>query len=153
MKNIITLSLIVYSLFAQLTRSNNVVYDDNTNLYWQDDISAKNHANSWSGAINDCNTLTLDNKDDWRLPNINELYSIIDHTLYNPPIYSTFVNSSNTSYWSSTTSYNSSTQAYSIRFYYGSIELKSKSLNHTLRCVRGGKDYIEHDSGIIFYDK
>ena len=39
---------------------------------------------NWSNSISYCEALTLGNRSDWRLPNINELGSIIDYTKSNP---------------------------------------------------------------------
>jgi hypothetical protein len=43
-------------------------------------------------AINYCKNLTLDGVSGWRLPNINELYTLADITHYDPAIDSTFEN-------------------------------------------------------------
>jgi hypothetical protein len=42
----------------------------------------------WQAALDYCNTLDLDGRDDWRLPNVRELQSIVDHTMlesHEPP--------------------------------------------------------------------
>ena len=60
----------------------------------------------WYDAINNCENLDYAGWNDWRLPNINELMSIVDHERYSPafdtmffvPPYDLY-----TPYWSSTT--------------------------------------------------
>jgi hypothetical protein len=56
-----------------------VVFDPSTGLYWEDTAhSTQCHGvkMSWENAINYCESLSLQNYDDWRLPNINELQSM-----------------------------------------------------------------------------
>jgi len=60
----------------------------------------------WYDAINACENLDFAGHDDWRLPNINELMSIVDHSRYNPAfdtLFFTPLPDTWTPYWSSTT--------------------------------------------------
>ncbi|MCP4680258.1 MAG: DUF1566 domain-containing protein [Deltaproteobacteria bacterium] len=50
-------------------------YDDETELYWQNPPSE--FYMPWNNAYNHCDGLTLGGFDDWRLPNIDELISLI----------------------------------------------------------------------------
>ena len=93
--------LLSTSLSADYSKTNGVVTDNTTNLQWQDDVASV--SKTWSQAITYCETLSLDGRSDWRLPNKNELLSIVDYTKSNPAIDSTFVNITSSSYWSSTT--------------------------------------------------
>lgn len=97
----ILLVLITFSLsYAEFTRSNEMVTDSKTGLVWQDDAAP---ASSWQGAINYCEALTLGGDNDWRLPNMNELTSIVDYTYStSPAISNVFVNTVSNYYWSST---------------------------------------------------
>lgn len=84
------------------TRENDVVTDTNTKLQWQD--NGEYEKLSWQSAIDYCEDLVLDGKSDWRLPNINELQSIIDRSEYGSRyFYDIFTNNSSATYWSSTT--------------------------------------------------
>ena len=58
-----------------------VVIDKTNKLMWQDNGGAV-VSNSWTSAINYCESLEFSGFDDWRLPNINELYSISDPSKY-----------------------------------------------------------------------
>jgi hypothetical protein len=60
----------------------------------------------WYDAINNCENLDYAGWSDWRLPNINELMSIVDHGRYSPAFDTMFFvppYDVNTPYWSSTT--------------------------------------------------
>jgi hypothetical protein len=123
-------------LLADFTRTNGVVTDNTTNLQWQDDVASV--SKTWSQAITYCETLSLDGRSDWRLPNKNELLSIVDYTKFNPAIDSTFVNITSSSYLSSTTYSSSTNYAWRINFYYGSTHYNRKDVSDYVRCVRGG---------------
>ena len=113
--------------------TNNVVIDNATNLMWQDDV---NTTKTWSEAITYCEDLSLASHEDWRLPNQNELESIVDDTTYNPAIDSTFHNVVSSFYWSSTTYAADSSGAWYVYFYYGYGTADSKSNTFYVRCVR-----------------
>ena len=55
------------------------VFDNQTGLIWARDANLAGTNNTWTAAIDFCNALVLGGRDDWRLPNVNELLSLIDH--------------------------------------------------------------------------
>ena len=125
-----------------LNRSNGVVSDSATNLEWQDDYSDNGGTikqTTWSDAISYCETLSLDGKNDWRLPNLNELTSLVDYTKHNPSIDTIFQNTSSNYYWSSTSYSNNNVHAWFVRFYYGNQSNLNKNTNLYVRCVRAGQ--------------
>ena len=79
-----------------------VVLDYQHNLMWDDDTSATIETNSWDDAITYCENLTTGGYSDWRMPNINELYSIAKISGIDIAFYPQFQNSVAASYWSST---------------------------------------------------
>ncbi len=94
-----------YSLNSNYVRDdqNSIVTDEATNLIWQDDLEARTKNLTFQEAIDYCENLTLADKTEWRLPNFNELYSIVDKSKNNPAIKDGFVNVNTTDYyWSST---------------------------------------------------
>ena len=133
---------------GNFSRSNGVVSDGTTNLEWQDNYSDNSNFiknTGWQSAINYCESLTLDGKSDWRLPNLNELTSLIDDTKYNPSINEVFQNTNSSYYWSSTSFSGYGRSALVINFssgnhYYTNGEFDDgKFSDYSVRCVRDGQ--------------
>ncbi|GGB98173.1 hypothetical protein GCM10011352_25340 [Marinobacterium zhoushanense] len=79
------------------------VTDRASALTWQQ--SDDGRARDWQQALAYCETLDLAGHDDWRLPNIKELQSIVDYTRHDPAIDSSVFQQQNRRgwFWSSTT--------------------------------------------------
>ncbi len=98
----------------------------------------------WSTAITNCNQLVFDKYagyDDWRLPNIKELQSIVDYGVRPPPAIdkTIFPNTSVGTYWSSTTCADSPGKAWYVDGQ-GTVGSTDKSNNNLfVRPVRGGR--------------
>jgi len=122
---------------AEFTKVGNVVTDSTTGLAWQDD--AVGSQISWQDAIDYCEALSLDTYEDWRLPNINELKSIVDQTKNNPAIVDGFVNTQFSLYWSSTTVLGYEDYAWGVYFDDGVNYYDDKSYSNYVRCVRAGQ--------------
>ena len=123
--------------------TNGIVTDHNTQLQWQDDYGDSNpyvpYGFNWQEAIDYCETLTLGGNEDWRLPNINELSSLIDYysdeNHYRNPIFTT--TSSSWGIWSSTTRNAVDTAAFSVYFQTGKVSpYNQKAGTAGARCVR-----------------
>jgi len=127
--------------FADFTKTGDVVTDNHRGLMWQDDLSASTTAMTWQDAISHCEELTLDGHNDWRLPNIRELDSIVNSRKVDPAIYSAFENTSlDNYYWSSTTDAQERSVAWGITFHHGASAadsiVTSKDGDNAVRCVR-----------------
>ncbi len=131
--------------------SNETVYDSDTNLTWADDVNVSIVSKAWSDAINYCEALDFAGEQDWRLPNLNELYMIADHTAYNPAIDSTFHNSVASYFWSSTTNVSDTSNAWLVNFYSGYGYRYSKIGSNYVRCVRDGQ-IVSSATDIIMND-
>ena len=121
---------------ADFSRDNNtqIVSDNSTQLQWQDDV---NVIKTWIEAIDYCEGVSIGGYDDWRLPNINELYSIADRRKSNPAINSTFKIVGGNAYWSSSTIVgDESNNAWCVYFQYGYDGWASKYSSYYIRCVR-----------------
>lgn len=129
------------NLFADFSRDNNtqIVTDNKTGLEWQDNEASRK---TWGNAIKYCENLELGGYDDWRLPNINELNSLLDESRANPnlsPIFKYCGTIGFTKYWSSTVYKGFIRDAWIVNFRYGD-QLGANRREHTVayvRCVRG----------------
>ncbi len=118
-----------------------VVYDYTLNLMWNDNYEANSTIKNWQDAIDYCENATFANNNDWRLPNIHELYSIAIPFQSPNAFDKIFVHTTNQQYWSSThfANYYTETnisQAYNVDFSDG-LEYED-FINQALhvRCVR-----------------
>ncbi len=139
-KTLITLTLLATLANAEFTKSGNIVTDSTTGLQWQDDATATSTRPTWQGAIDHCENLTdFLGYSDWRLPNLNELKSIVDRSKSNPAIVNGFVNTSSSYYWSSTTNADDSDYAWNVSIYNGNVDDYNKDSSNYVRCVRAGE--------------
>jgi len=114
------------------------VADVTTQLIWQ---KTDGGSSNWEGAISYCESLSLADKNDWRLPNIKELTSIADATTGYEMDPSFFDGNLTEIYWSSTTETVADTSTAWIRAFndFGMISPLSKTESHYIRCVRDGQ--------------
>ena len=137
------------TLQAEYIRENSVVYDSSTALYWQDNGDVNSTSLTWIESLNYCESLTFNGQNDWHLPNINELMSIVDYTnlsrsIVPQALHNTFRSGRESEQWTSTTTadYDSNlswTQdAWYVFFKYGYRTSDRTSSEHDARCVRGG---------------
>ena len=110
------------------------ITDNETGLMWQQEEPG---TMTWANALSYCNDLSLGGQSDWRLPNVEELISIVDYTKYDPAIDTIyFLNTYASFYWSSTTNAKDTYLAWYVYFYDGYINYHRKSNNNYVRCVR-----------------
>jgi hypothetical protein len=100
---------------------NGTVTDEATGLMWQKGEAAAG-AMTWNESLAYCEDLSLAGHDDWRLPNINELQSIVDYNAFEPSIDTTFFPEAVAEiYWSSTTFVEVVSEAWNISFLNGDV--------------------------------
>ena len=116
---------------------NEIFQDNQTGLTWQDNSDVKIVQKDWSEANEYCANLTTGEYSDWRLPNYNELLSIIDYEKYNPAIKKGFKNVASDYYWSSSPNVSNSSEAWGVNFEVGYAYYGYKSDSYHVRCVRG----------------
>ncbi|NPA65260.1 MAG: DUF1566 domain-containing protein [Epsilonproteobacteria bacterium] len=122
------------------TRDNakEVVSDTVTHLMWQDNADAKTVRKPWADAKTYCANLTLGGYSDWRLPNIEELVSIVDRKHKRPAMDPTFQNVKDyfVLTWSSTPLAMDSFNALAVDFEDGKDTLYNRADPKFVRCVR-----------------
>jgi len=142
MKTILLILIGFNLLFGATIRDDalDIVTDNATGLIWQDDINATVYTATWQGAIDYCESLTLGGYDDWRLPNINELLSIVDYSKFRPAIKDGFINVSvNIINWSGTSLSTYPLKAWFVHYNNGGAFPDDKGISYYVRCVRGGQ--------------
>ena len=102
-----------------IDNSDGTVTDRCTGLMWQQ-ATAGIGVVTWSAALQHCEDLPVAGWDDWRLPNVRELQSIVDYGRWEPAIDPVF-DVEPSSYWSSTTGFVLPNRAWVVSLGYGGI--------------------------------
>ncbi|SLM31416.1 exported hypothetical protein [Desulfamplus magnetovallimortis] len=118
--------------------SEEVAEDIRTGAKWQrEDDGVKR---TWEDACQYCENLVLDGESGWRIPEIEELASIVDYTKYNPSIsVDIFENTQSLWYWSGSSDADETDSAWYIDFYNGTIKSFTKSGEYHVRCILAEK--------------
>ena len=117
---------------SSTTNSDVVIKDSATNLNWQKTYATKA---SWLEALKYCEGLTYAGKSDWRMPNKNELASLVNYEKTNPA--SDFPDITTKWFWTSSTHINNFTNTWNVAFANGSVGINaSKNSSGAVRCVR-----------------
>ncbi len=129
--------------------SNGTVTDNLTGLIWLKNANFKAGSRTWAQALSDCATLNSGEggltdgavEGDWRLPNLRELQSLIDHGRSNPAIPSghPFTGVQSASYWSSSTSEDNTTRARNVGLDDSLMSSGNKNDKHFVWPVRSGQ--------------
>jgi hypothetical protein len=137
---LVIIFLVIYSDAKMLRDSSivdeEVVFDSTSLLMWQDDNDVQVDLLTWSEAISYCESSTKASYSNWRLPNINELNTIIDDSKANPSMSEVFGKPLSARYWSSTTAEQNKAYAWHFDFSDSSEDYTSKTSTLNIRCVR-----------------
>lgn len=139
-------NLLPTNTFNSLTVNGEVIVTDSkTGLVWQKTcVSGK----TWTEALSYCEGLTYAGYSDWRLPNKNELVSLVNYGKSNPASdFPPFMISNGHYYWSSSTTVEDTSRAWLVDFQGGHVYGRSKTeyssgvgnvsyIYYYVRCVR-----------------
>ena len=126
-------ALPLFAAFNSTTVNGDVIVTDTkTGLVWQKTYETEKN---WQQALDYCEDLTYAGYSDWRLPDKNELASLVNYKKYNPA--SNFPDiSGDLSWWSSSTGVYNTLGAWCVHFNAGYVDVRNKTYNGYVRCVR-----------------
>ena len=111
---------------------NDIVTDSTTGLIWTKTDASNKY---WKDALIHCEGLTYAGKSDWRLPNKDELITLVNYDKYQPA--SDFPGTTSSTYWSSTSRSNSPDYAFDVRIEDGKVSTYPKTqYKRHVKCVR-----------------
>ena len=114
-----------------------MVKDPKSNLIWEDTLHTTEEKVTHIEAKAYCEALKLGAFENWRLPTLNELLSIVDHTRYKPATLKEFNHVDNdTLYWSNTAYAGGSSEFWGVVFKDGATDDASETYGRYVRCVR-----------------
>ncbi len=113
-----------------------VVLDTTTSLLWQDMPINKKASVTYKEATNYCKFLKIDKYENFRLPTLSELQTLIDYKNYKPAILDGFKFVDSTTYWSSTPFADSDDEYWIVDFEKGARFAKSMYYDRHFRCVK-----------------
>lgn len=116
------------------------VLDKSTGLIWGKTFDK---SMPWADAIKACKELSLGGHKDWRLPTVNELFSLVDRKKYKPAIDTEFFPDTKSDwYWTSEELADDSGFAWIVVFGYGFVGYGDKTGYNYVRPVRSGQRLI-----------
>ncbi len=138
--------LVIWSMMADalpvqgalVDNGDGTVSDTATGLMWQKATAPD--AYTWEQALAYCEGLSLSVYTDWRLPNVNELQSLVDNSQVSPAIDPLLApDTPSGRYWTSSPVSGSSSGAWSVIFSYGYVGSYIVSGSSYVRAVRTGQ--------------
>jgi len=136
MRYLLLFSLFFSVSFAEIT----MVKVTNTNLLWEDTPHVREAKITQVRAKAYCSELRLGDFQDWRLPSIQELLSIIDYRRTSPALIKAFNYVEDEAfYWSQTVVADESDAFWGVNFKRGDSSKASEYYDRYVRCVRSVK--------------
>jgi hypothetical protein len=129
-KWLIGLTITALSAYAAMVK------DPRTGLLWEDTPHTTTKI-THPKAQAYCRDLKLGGYDDWRLPTVKELLSIVDYTRYKPALPTAFAYVEEEGfYWSSTVYADDSDEYWGVNFKDGASSEAAEYYDRYVRCVR-----------------
>ena len=128
--------IVLFLAIAGILTAGEMAKDDRTGLIWQDNRFVESERVTYAQAEKICKGLRLGGFNDWRIPEIRELLSIIDYKKYDPAILDGFSIGESSYYWSSTQYMGDPDKVWGIDFKDGAADANGKAYDRRVRCVR-----------------
>lgn len=129
--------ILLMIISVSLSLASDVLIDSKTGLMWQDNSAAKYTKKDWEGAMDFCSKLRLAGYDDWRLPTIKELETILGTSPRNMDMKKGFKNVGGSGYyWTSSVDESNKDFAWMMNFKRGYEYINYKTYERYIRCVR-----------------
>ncbi|CAK0756429.1 hypothetical protein CCP4SC76_2780004 [Gammaproteobacteria bacterium] len=112
----------------------NTILDSQTNLIWDKTFKDNLNFDEALAYADQANKDSYLGYNDWRVPTVSELISLVDYTKYAPA--STFPDMPSSSFWSSAPDANGSGDAWGVNFNYGFANYHYRSSGLAVRLVR-----------------
>jgi hypothetical protein len=140
---------------------NGTVTDNLTGLVWEQKTEESERSTfAYSEAVSYCETLSLGDNDDWRVPTRREFSTILNHGRLSPsldvtyfPDY-TYASANEVYYWTSSVYHDDPSQVWKLQMSFGIAEaIITLSPPHKVRCVRGATEpaasYTDNGNGTV----
>ena len=132
--------LIMAVAFSLSMAETTILNDPATNLMWEDTKHAEDGQVTYLEANSYCKALKLGGHDDWRVPTLKELLSIVDYKRHEPATLKEFKRvDQDKLYWSTTEYAGKSTEFWGVVFENGETDSASAIYSRRVRCVRAVK--------------
>ena len=128
--------IVLFLLSVGVLTAGEMAADARTGLTWQDNRFVESERVTYAQAEKLCKELRLGKHDDWRIPEILELLSIVDYKKYDPAILDGFSIAESSYYWSSTQYMGDPDKVWGINFKDGAASANGKPYDRRVRCVR-----------------
>ena len=141
-KNIIFIFLLLASFAnAEFTqKSESIIQDSKTGFLWEDTNTSKTVLRTFKEASTYCSELELDGQKGWIIPNLKELFTIVNTQAYNPTSFPEFKFTAGDTYWTTRLySRGISNDAYTITFKTGSLYRRNMEDKFFVRCLKKSK--------------
>jgi len=129
--------LITIFTFSVLMAETTMIKDTRTHLMWEDTPHVRETKITQPRAKEYCHALKIGGFEDWRLPTIHEILSIVDYTRISPALLKTFSYVEDESfYWTQTRVADEDDAFWGVNFKRGASSKASEYYDRYVRCVR-----------------
>ena len=126
-------------LVASTLLAERVFVDKSTSLIWQDHQDNRELSITYYQSQDYCEKLVIGKYNNFRIPTLRELQSIVNYKKYDPAIKKGFDYVSNEYYWSTTPFADDNKIVWLVNFKKGERTVKDMHYDRHIRCVQSSK--------------